>query len=183
MNQFHFLLCVFVCVLSVICCSFLLFFVCKRSSGKFCYRDLPSVCSGNCLGCCNILCANRAWRSRVCEHGISHVSVQQQGSLHPVLKDVQFFHSKLTFNICDCNVSCFAEFKLKELFLMLCQTIASIYAARTRIRHNSFFEQSNISLQKAVFFTFVHLEHAKETSLMKKLHVGKVLMILNICSI
>jgi hypothetical protein len=115
----------------------------------------------------------------VCEHAISHVSVQQQGNLYPVLKDVRLFRSKLTCNTCDCNVCCFAKFKLKELCQMECQTIASTYAACTRIGHISCFEQSNISFQNAVFFTFVHLEHAKEASLTKNLHVGMVLMILN----
>jgi hypothetical protein len=91
----------------------------------------------------------------MCEHGESHVSVQQEGSFHPVLKDVLFFRSKLTCNTCDCNVSCFAKFKLKEMCQMECQTVASIYAARTRIRHHSYFEESNFSFWKAVFFTFV----------------------------
>jgi hypothetical protein len=118
----------------------------------------------------------------VCEHGISHVSVHQHGNLYPVLKDVRLFCSKLACNTCDCNVSCFDECKLRELCQIECQTIASVYAVRTCISHGSCFEHINISMQKAVFFTFVHLEHAKETSLMKKLLVGNLLIILNVAN-
>lgn len=53
---------------------------------------------------------------------------------------------------------------------MACQIISSVCAVCTPIRHSSCFEQSNLSFQKAVFFTFVYLGHTNETSLTKKFH-------------
>ena len=167
-------------VLFVVCCSFLLRCVCKDGNRK-CYHYVPSVRSGDGLGSCNVLRTNCAWKSGVREQGVSHVSLQQ-GSLHSILKNVLLHHSKFTSTTCDSHVSCFTEFKLNELFQVECQTMASVCATCTPITHGSCFEQSNLSLQKAVLFTFVHLEHTNETSLMKKLRVANVLMILNICN-
>jgi hypothetical protein len=135
-----------VCALSVLCCIFLLFCVCKCGIGKsvttiylWCILELVYVPATSYV--------QTTWRSWVCLQGISHVSVQQQGNLYPVLKDVWSFCWKLTCNTCDSNVSCLPKFKLMELCQMECQTIAYIYAARTHIMHGSCFERSDISMQ------------------------------------